>query len=135
MKTHRVKWSVSLSNGETYHEEKGDYCTVEAELSPWQRLLAYIAEQNVKITSLYLRTDDGRTYNLPSAGNNPRFKAFGDSQKPVDYNMHRRVAVDVMNGKQGLETVFTIARATLNDGKKMEIWVNEETLNSWVLVI
>lgn len=136
MKTHTVRWIASLNNGETYHEEKGDYKTIEGELSPWQRLQKYIQEKGLRITSLGLQTAySERTYNLPSAGANPRFKAFEDAPKPVEYKMYRRAGVDIMNGQAHNEEVYTVAEATYGDGRKLQIWVHETTLQAWTLII
>lgn len=89
---HNVKWQVSLSNGETFFEGKGNYQEIAGEKSPWQRLLCYIANNKLKITSISLYTDFGQTFNLPSSGNNPKFGAFLDAEKPIDYNMFRSLA-------------------------------------------
>jgi hypothetical protein len=133
MKTHNVRWAVSLSNGDTVYEEKGDYQTIDNELSPWQRLVKFIEENKLHITSLALYTEDGRRFNLPSAGNNPRFKAFDESKKPIIYKMFRRIGFDVI-GKDQKEEIFTIAQAEYEDGVKLQVWVDEQNFNSWTLV-
>lgn len=135
MKTHTVRWSVSLNNGATLYEEKGDYVSIQGVLSPWQRLLKYVEENNLQITSLALYTEDGRRFNLPSAGNNPRFKAFGEAEKPVKYRAYRRVGMDVLTGSDQKEEVFTIAEAEYTDGKKLQLWVDEKTHIAWTLII
>ena len=134
---HTVRWSVSLSNGETIHEGKGEYEEKDGELSPWQKLLAHIAECGASITSLTLSTESGATFALPSAGKNPRFKAFADAPKPVGYKMFRKIGVDVVSkdGGMGKEELYTCAEAQYEDGRKMQIWVSEETHNAWTLLV
>lgn len=129
-----VLWSVSLSNGETIHEEKGEYKTIPGELSPWQRLVSYIGRNGLSITSLSLYTKEGRRFSLPSAGKDPRFKAFAEAEKPTSYRMFRKMGGDIMNGQVKAQDNFTVAQATYSDGRIMEIWVDNHTLNSWVLM-
>lgn len=136
MKTHKVKWSISLNNGETYHEDKGNYKVIEGELSPWQRLLSYIKENGLNITSLSLHTEDGRSFMLPSAGSNPKFKAFADAPKPIQYKMFRKIGADVINGGQLTnQDLFTVAEAEYQDGQKAQIWVSDDGFKSWFLLI
>lgn len=138
---HNVKWKVSLSNGETLHEEKGEYISVKGELSPWQKLLAHLEETNARVTSLSLYTDDGQTFNLPSAGKNPQFKMFNTAPIPKAYKMFRQFGQDY-DGKHKLH--FTVAEAMYelanNTGAVvarliLQIWVDENnTRNTWSLV-
>lgn len=132
---HKAKWTVGLSNGETLHEEKGDFCTITGALSPWQRLLGHLAEAGATITSLSLYADDGRRWNLPSAGKAPKFKAFAEAPKPVSFRMFRKAGADLrQDGSVQEQDLFTVAEATYEDGKKLQVWVDEGTLNSWNLV-
>lgn len=137
---HNVLWQVSLSNGETFFEGKGDYIEIAGEPSPWQRLYKYTIKNNLLITSLSLYTTDGRTFNLPSAGKAPRFAEFSELEKPLDYHVERHLAREhKVAGMQAQETKisdwFTVAVA-IYPNYKLEIWVDEKnTRNSWVLVI
>lgn len=174
---HNILWNVSLSNGEVIHEERSVFFkTVEGELSPWQKLLRYLAKNDLHITALWLNTVDGsRNFNIISSGNNPRFKAFADAPKPVEYKMFRKAGMDVMpNGEQGEPDLYTVAEATYRDengvcahcdgvgtcqeydedgdgelvdltcsycfgtGKKhtrLQLWVDNKTLNCWSMNI
>lgn len=135
-----VLWQVSLSNGETFYEGKGNYIEYENQPSPWQRLNKYIIEKGVDITSLSLYTKDGRTFNLPSSGNNPKFRPFQLADKPLDYNVVRYLAREhnFDNGnlkKLKISDHFTVAEAIYPD-YKLQLWVDEmNTNNSWVLVV
>lgn len=135
MKKQKVQWSVSLSNGETLYENKGNFQTIEGELSPYQRMLAFIVGKEVKITSMTLYTDDGHRWNLPSAGKNPKFKAFADAEKPVNYKFFRKLGQDVMNGEKGIPEIYSVIEAQYEDGKKIQVWVDNETFNSWSVII
>lgn len=137
---HHVLWQVSLSNGENFFEEKGEYKEIPGLPSPWQRLNKHIAENNLLITSLSLYTKDGRTFNLPSAGRDPKFAPFAMAEKPIDFNLCRYVGREhdiagneIQNTK--VSDWFTVAEAIYPD-HKLQIWVDEKnTRNSWVLVV
>lgn len=134
----KVLWTVSLSNGENVYEEKGDFKTIDGELSPWQRLIAYMAEKGVSITSLSLYSNDGRRWNLPSGGNNPKFHAFGVAPKPYAYKFMRKVAAEQRSDGTGngeWEDLHVIIEARYEDGKALQVWVDDETGNSWSLII
>lgn len=137
---HNALWQVSLSSGETFYEEKGDYISVPGQLSPWQRLQKYIVETKTEITSLSLYTNDGRTFNLPSSGKNPKFRPFSVSKKPIDYNMCRYLGQDIRITGSKQETIgssdhFTVIEAIYPD-YKLQVWVDEKnTRNSWTLVV
>jgi len=53
-------WKVSLSNGETFYEGKGNFEILAGEKSPWQRLKDYIQINELKITSLGIFTEDNK---------------------------------------------------------------------------
>jgi hypothetical protein len=137
---HNVLFQVSLSNGETFFEGKGEYQEIPGQLSPWQRLNKYLAENKLFITSLSLYTKDGRTFNLPSAGKCPRFKFFAEAQKPIDFNFFRAISREMtFIGQEAKEVEisdwFTVAEAIYPD-YKLQLWVDENnTRNSWVLAI
>lgn len=142
LKVHKVKWQVSLSSGETLFEEKGDFISVPGELSPWNKLLKYIEDNSLTITSLSLYTDDGRTFNLPSLGKNPKFRAFDLAVKPCKFALERKYATDV-DDKDNADR-FTTVNAWYDLGYcnefgnvslKLSIWVDENnTNNCWTLV-
>lgn len=131
----KVHWIVGLSNGENHKEGKGHYQRIDGALSPWQRLLANMKERGLHITSLSLGTDDGKRWNLPSAGKNPKFKAFAEAPKPLSYRAYRKLGLDVISEAERIEDRYTIAEATYDDGRKLQIWVDEKTLNSWSIII
>ena len=87
--TPNALWKVSLSNGETFHESKTPFHIIEGSLSPWNRLKMYCEECDTPLTSMSLWTEDGKTFNLPSGGKNPRFKQALESEKPLSYNFFR----------------------------------------------
>lgn len=134
----KVLWTVGLSNGETIAEEKGNFQTVEGALSPWQRLLSYCADVKATITSLSLYTRDGHRWNLPSAGKNPKFGELMNVPKPVDFIMQRKAAQErkhsAMNEEGDWVDKHTVAIAVFEDGRRLELWVEEENLTSWSIL-
>jgi hypothetical protein len=139
MEIHNVKWQVSLSNGEIHQEGRGRFTEIAGELSPWQKLLRYMHDGHFVITALSLFTDDGRTFKLPSAGNNPKFKMFEQCGAPLDYNMLRAFGREAGYGDDGqpesTSDLFTVAEAIYPD-YKLQIWVNEhDPRSSWSVVI
>lgn len=131
----KVKWVISLSNGETHYEDKGDFKIIEGELSPYQRLLSYIKENNLTITSLGLFDDKNRRWNLPSLGKNPKFRAFDTAEKPLGYRFFRIMGADVLNGgeKENIDN-YTVIEAQFKN-YNLQLWVrDEEPCESWVLV-
>jgi len=90
----KARWLVSLSNGETAIEGKSPYEEIEGELSPWQRLIRYIALNKLHITTIRIQIDvdnlPTRTFNLPSLSP----KAKWGNLKPIlpsGFNYFRRV--------------------------------------------
>ncbi len=132
---HKILFTVGLSNGETVTEEKGNFCTIPGALSPWQRLLSYKAEVGAEITSLSLYTKDGKRWNLPSAGKNPKFKEFEHTQKPESFRMFRKIAKESstlagLATSQGIDQ-HTCIEAVYGDGRRLQVWVAEDGLSSW----
>lgn len=122
-----VFWQVSLSNGETFQEGKGDYKVIEGELSPWQRLKRYIGDDTT-ITSLSLFTEDGRSFVLPSGGKNPKFHAFTEAENPVSYNFFRKLGGDVsIGGEVHVDELYNVIEAEYENGSRLQIWVDNET--------
>jgi hypothetical protein len=140
LQKHKVLFKVSLSNGETLFEDKGILSFIPGELSPWRKLEKYVIEKGVEITSLSLITPDGRTFNLPSAGRDPKFAPFRDLEKPLDYDYHHALAREheVVDNKiigTAASDWFTYIEAIYPD-YRLQVWVDENnTRNSWVLVI
>lgn len=126
-----VKFKAGLSNGETIFEGRGDFALLKGELAPWLRLLTYLKEKDLKITSLGLYTDKGHNYNLPSLGRNPKFKAFSECDKPDRLHYMRKLGQDF--APMGTPESFAIVVAEYKN-YSLEIWVSEENPdNSWVL--
>lgn len=135
METRNILWAASLSNGQTLHEEKGEYKTIAGELSPWQRLLCHIKANNLTITSLSLYSADGHTWNLPSAGKNPKFHAFAAAPQPVGYRFFRKAAKDVRNDgtDAAWDDLYTCIEAKYETGT-LQVWVSEEG-NAWSVLL
>lgn len=97
---HKALWTVSLSDGSTLYEGKGDYATVEGRKSPWLRLLDFLNDNpDVRITSMALYAGD-TVWNLPSAGKSPKFATSANAPKPVSYRFSRQAIRDIfMPGK------------------------------------
>ena len=121
---HTVKWYVSLNNGETFFEGKNKFVDIDGEKSPWLRLVDHLIDNNLQITSLGLYSDDGRRWNLASAGACPKFKMFENVEKPIDYNVERSVAREMQqNGEIKIVEFYTVARA-LYEHYELQLWVN-----------
>jgi hypothetical protein len=132
----KVHFIAGLANGETITEGKGNFAIIEGELSPWNKLLFYLAEQQTKITSLSLATSDGKRWNMTSAGKNPKFKAFADAPKPAEYRMFRKMGGDVMStGEVTEQEHFTVAEAIYENGIILQLWVSEDGQTAWSLII
>lgn len=133
---HKVLFTAGLSNGETIHENKGNFEMIEGALSPWQRLLRYLEETGTTITSLSLYTAAGSRWNLPSAGKNPKFKAFGDAPQPVSFRFFRKMGQDYSSShvKVGGPDRFSVIEATYQDGRILQVWVDDMTENSWTMI-
>ncbi len=130
---HKVQFIIGLSNGEMITEGKGNFQRTAGDLSPYMRALRYIAEQGVKITSFSLYTADGRRWNLPSAGKNPKFKEVGEYPVPISFHFFRKAGIDIDpdDGTQTLTDSFVVAEAQYPDGHTVQLWVNDETMNAW----
>lgn len=123
-------WKVGLSNGENYQEGIKPFDVIKNELSPWLRLKDYIKKNNLKITSLCLEANE-KTFNLPSAGKNPKFRAFQGLEKPLELNYFMQIGWD-MGSKD--KDCFKVIEAVYND-YKLQLWVDEKNSNCWVLLI
>lgn len=117
-----TRWKVGLSNGQTVTEG----VSKKGELSPWLTLQQYLADNNLTITSLSL-IHGSRTFNLPSLGNNPKFRAFYSDKKPVSYNFGRVIGVS-----KNEQDVFARIQA-IYEHVTLELWVDENRPdNCWV---
>jgi hypothetical protein len=133
MTRNNVNWAVGLSNGLSLQEGRGDYEVVQGELSPYNRLLTFIEKNNLKITSLSLLCGD-RRWILPSAGKNPKFKIFGEVPQPISYKFFRKLGVDLDFKTGRKEEHYSVIEAQY-EHYKLQVWVNEDTLASWSIII
>lgn len=125
-----TRWKVGLSTGENFTEGSEPFSFVPGQDSPWLKLKAYLKESGAKITSLSL-IYNGRTYNLPSTSNNPKFSAFANNEKPHDFDFGRVYGMDD-NGHN--KDVFSVIEAFYTD-KVLQLWIDEKNPNNtWVLV-
>lgn len=129
----KVKWTASLSDGQTVYEEKGDYHVTTGAPSPYQRLLAYCEENDVTITSLSLYMDNGLRINLPSV-RMPQFQSLQTRKQPVSYRFFRKMEMNkrVSTGEV-TQKVYAVIRATFDDCA-LELWADERG-NSWAYVL
>lgn len=125
-----TRWKVGLSNGETFIEDHGPFARLAGKLSPWHKLKEYLAEKELKISSLCL-TEGSRTINLPSMTDSPRFSFFANSAKPIAFEFGRAYGMDD-NGAN--KDVFEVIEANYGD-RFLQVWVDSKNSNnSWVLV-
>lgn len=118
-----VGWKVSLSNGETLYSGKGDYIPAPDKLSPWNRLKKHMQDHDLRITSLSAYSDDGRTFNLPSAGRNPRSPIFKDqATQPIGYNFFY-CATSSTNANFDDASSYIVIEA-IYEKYKLQIWVD-----------
>jgi hypothetical protein len=136
MRHHNTFFQVSLSNGETIFEGKGDYKEIEGQPSPWQRLLLHLRETKTHITSLAIYSG-GRRYMLPPMSKGgPNFVAFQSCDRPVGFSFFRKLGQNMNDEREsvGSEEIFAIAQAQFDDGTFLEIWVsNDNPDNAWTL--
>lgn len=139
MSIHKVNFQVSLNDGRTLQEDKGILAEVDGKLSPWNILKEILSDSfTLRIVSLSLLTDDGQTYNLPSAGKNPNFGPFRQSEIPKSYRVERAKATESVRldvADLDIKEWYTIAVAVYNE-YELQIWVSElDPKHSWSLVI
>jgi len=132
----QIRWIVGLSNSCSIQEEKGNFKNIHGELSPWQKLLKYTEEQEANITSLSLFVD-GKRWNLPSAGKNPKFREFALSEKPIKYLCFKKIGADILNNNEiENEELFVVAQAEYESGRKLQIWIRDKSpFPSWSLFL
>jgi hypothetical protein len=127
----QARWFASLSNGENAVEGIDKFAEIKGELSPWQKLLAYIKENNLTITGMQIRIE-GRIYTLPST--NPKF----GGEIPLSYKFGRKVAADMMSDNMGniqLAEMHIFITAVYKDFE-CTLWVDEmNRKNCWVSII
>tara|TARA_R110000851_G_scaffold96046_2_gene208435 strand:+ start:1929 stop:2339 length:411 start_codon:yes stop_codon:yes gene_type:complete len=135
--TKKVRWIASLSNGQTLYEERGNFKTIQGELSPWLRLLLYLTENNLAITSIALTFDERTRYNLPSLSKSPKFHAFATAAKPVAFNFFRKMGGDVIDGSIDADTAdhFAVIEAQYEGGQVIQVWVDDSNGNTWTLLV
>lgn len=134
MDSSNVLWRVSLSNGETFQENQKPFNIIPGELSPWRRLLQYVDDSDLHITSCAL-FHQNKTYNLHSAGNSPKFSRFNMVNKPESYWVERVLGVDrAVNGQERERQLFTVGIARYKTFD-LEVWVDDKNpRNTWTLV-
>lgn len=126
-----IKWRVGISNGQNFTEDDKYFPVIVGQDSPWIRMMNYVESNYLEITSLCL-IDGDKIFNLPSAGKNPKFTAFLNSPKPIEYRFGRVVGGFV--GKGSTE-VFARIEAVYED-KILQLWVDEGNTNlCYALVI
>jgi hypothetical protein len=127
----RLKWKVGLSDGTNFTEGFGIFAEIPNEDSPWLKLRTYLLKNNLKITSLCL-VDGNRVFNLPSAGKNPKFSAFLNAPKPIEYNFGRPIGGYVCGG----DTELYARIEAVYENYKLQLWVDENNPNNcWILVL
>ena len=132
---YRIRFIAGLSNGETVVEGKGQFTETTGELSPWRKLLAYCSDRGLTITSLSLAAGDGCRWSLPSAGKNPKFKAFAEAEKPVRYAFHRALGMDVIGTTKTYDG-FAYIEAFYQNGQRLQVWVSEQPPHaSWSVIV
>ena len=130
MDSHKVKFKVSFSNGETFYEGKGKFVEIEGEKSPAQRMFDYQDENELDITSMSLYLSNGQEFHLPSRGKNPKFRAFDEATKPLDYNVFRKIARNVsLSGEVQQADHFTCIESIYED-HSVQLWVDEQAPHS-----
>lgn len=149
MATHKVWFKVALSNGAIFIENKNIFDTPEA--TAWAKLDKHIVENNLQIKSLSLIVEDktifGKTsqreFTVPSSANRPNFKAFFSAEKPLDYNVCRKMrgvirGNDISKVQEAAKNMkadelYTVAEAIYPE-YRLQIWVSEnDTRKCYVL--
>jgi hypothetical protein len=126
-----TRFKIALSNGETIIEGVAPFEFIRGELSPVLKIKKYIKENNLKITSLSI-IDGARTFNLHSASNNPKFKAFYEGERPIAFDFYRYLGGGV--GKVSEKNLFIVAEA-IYPKYRLQIWIDQNNPNnSWSLV-
>lgn len=125
-----TRWKVGLSNGENFIEGVAPFERIKGEDSPWLKLLAYCKQNNIDMTSLCL-IHGSRTFNLPSAGTNPKFKAFSTTKKPIGFDFGRPFSIT-----QGEPRELFAMIVAIYDDHQLQLWVDERNPNNcWVLTV
>lgn len=132
--TDKALWCASLSDGSTFQEGRGEFQVIEGQPSPFQRLLLFVEERNLRVTSLSLYCGD-RHWSLPSAGRNPKFRAFEAAPKPESYRFFRAMGADQAGRNAGVEDRFAVVEARYASGLAVQVWVEDGTLNSWAVAL
>jgi hypothetical protein len=135
----KTKWLASLSDGTLAIEGVEPFADVAGELSPWQKLLAYLEPHTVYITGMRVQVfKDGeatRTYNLPSFNKTPE----GNHQKwtklrPFDphYYTYRRWVTCSSTTEKDHHQIEVRAHYV---GYSVSLFVDEDEGNEcWVVV-
>jgi len=133
---HKIQWTASLSNGETFFEGKGDYKDIQdGRKSPIQRLFKYVTRHNLEITSFGLYHQNGTTIHLPSLSKRYNIGLLESEARPIDYNLFRYVDAEVSVSPEdsnkeikldpnGFKSWWTVAEG-IYENFRVQIWVDE----------
>lgn len=125
-----ISWQVGLSDGTTHYEGKGLFSLITGENSPWLKLQKHLKEHALSITSLSL-VFGSRRFNLPSSGNNPKFRMAYIAEKPIGYNFFRIYGVDSVGQTNGCTVIEAIYQSY-----KLQVWVDNSNPNvSWSMTV
>ena len=135
----KTKWLAALSDGTMAVEGVAPFAEVKDELSPWQKLLAYLAEHDVHITGMRVQVskcgEATRTYNLPSFNKTPE----GNHEKwvtlyprdPASYTYRRWVTCSLTTKEERHHIEVCAHYADFS----VSLFVDEDEGNeSWVVV-
>jgi len=126
----KCRWFASLSNGENAVEGKDKFEEIKGEISPWQKLLAYIEKNKLTITGMQIRAE-GKVFTLPST--EPKF----GGEVPLGYKYFRKAVADMMsdNPKDLHLAELYICIQAIYKNFTVSLWVDENnSKNSWVSV-
>ena len=115
----KTRWTVSTSQGLNFTEGNAPYVEILGEPSPWVRF----KNDGHVITSLGMISSDGHIFNLPSAGKRPKFSDFDTQEKPLGYEVWRKVASEIIGDRE--EVHYTVIEA-IYQNFKLQIWVNDD---------
>lgn len=132
--THNARWTVSLSSGETFYEGKGKFEVIPGEQSPWNRLMDYIQDNNLQITSLGIYAKTGQRYNLPSSGIRPKMGLY-KTKVPRSYKFWRCLGRE-LDGRSE-DDVYAVLECVFDpNGSKVQMWVSDKDVRkvwlSWL---
>lgn len=127
---HDGKWVATLSNGETAVERSGKFTVEQGEPTPWVRLVHFLGENDLWITSLRLNYK-GRTIHMPRL----TFDKFGlESKSPTHYSLQYHLEAIGEFGTVMEQTIFMDLAAHYPDFAVHYIQDLTHANDSWVVV-